>query len=103
MTDPFEDDGITIIRGSTADINRYPSSLARHFIKNILGLNPASTFISDESSLDHFMIESDDVSREIFLLYGVDVSDLGEAALLVDIFERIARDGIMPPALYQQD
>jgi len=72
-------------------VNADPALLDR-FIQNVLGIAPGDpVFISDESSLLHF-VDEPEVERLHGLIrsnFGIDVSDL-QAGNIADILERIA-------------
>ncbi len=69
-------------------------SLASHFMSHILKFE-GGFWLSDRSSIWDFPVldTPEELVRKIALRYSVDVADLIETGILVDIFERITRDG----------
>lgn len=65
------------------------------FLRHLVDADPGWVFLSDESRLGDFMMDVDELEREIFLRYGIDVEDIPHRNLLA-IFKRIDEEGIVP-------
>ena len=89
-----EDEEYTLYWASTDEISKY-WQISSDFLRKVLDLDPAWTFLSDLSTLRDFDIAPEVLEREIFLRYGVEIDDL-EDRRLVDIFTRIEEEGILP-------
>ena len=75
-------------------------ALAADFVRNILGLNPAECFLSDESDMDDFslvdsMLDTGDMSWDEYIIakvhgdYGIELATTGIS--LVRLFGMIER------------